>query len=132
MSFMGIDGDEIKTIKQDYRELERWVKRVRANGYPMTVRDRMRMLSHIKEQRMQRRLTDKIFHKDEALYFLLEERAAGIQREDCVYSESSMNREDFTRALYANFCLIAEDRFGASLDDLAHMFREAMRRDYVD
>lgn len=130
MSFMGIDGDEIRTIKSDYRELEHRVKRVRAAGYPVTVRDRMGMLSHIKEQRMQQRLTDRLLQKDEALYILVEQRAACFERGDG--PGHKISRESLTHIIVHQFCLISDDRFGASLDELAMNWREAQARSYVD
>lgn len=133
MSFMGIDGDEIKTIKQDYRMLGRMIRDLKAWGHPpVTAKVKAQAISYFKEQRIKHELMDRILRKSTTLYHLVEERALCIQREDCIYNKTPMNREDFTRALYTNFCLIAEDRFGASLDDLAHMWREAISRDYVD
>lgn len=96
----------------------------------MTDKDRMVVLSRVKDIRMVRRLTDRLLQKDEALYILVEQRAAGFERGDG--PGHKISRESLTRIIVNQFCIISEDRFGASLDELAMNWREAQARSYVD
>tara|TARA_Y100001972_G_C7412942_1_gene213828 strand:- start:51 stop:449 length:399 start_codon:yes stop_codon:yes gene_type:complete len=128
MSFMGIDGDEIRTIKSDYRELERSIKSGKDAGFPIPKRLRAHVLQHIKSDRKARELKQRLRSKNNHLVDMMDERASGMDNPDGWFPP---NREEFTRQLVRMFCLISEDRFGASLDDLADMWRKAWRRSYL-
>jgi hypothetical protein len=128
MSFMGIDGDEIKTIKQDYRELERRIKSCKERGYPLPKRERGYMLKHIKSLRKTYELKQRLRSKNAHLVDMMDERASWMENPDGWFPPS---RETFTRELVRIFCLISEDKLGASLDDLADMWRKAFARSYL-
>ena len=128
MSFMGIDGDEIRTIKSDYRALERHIKLCKERGYPLPKRERGHMLKLIKSRRKAYELKQRLRSKNAYLADMMDERASGMANPEEWFPP---NREAFVQQLVRMFCLISEDKFGASLDDLADMWRKAFARSYL-